>query len=316
MKIHAIVDYSFLYYKYLFQMRSGRMRKLTTPVELNGVTVEKDMSIIYYSIKEIEGFRRKLEDYGHEAIVSVCFDMPSMRTEVDEDATESEKEAASNYKSNRVKTLGEDDYKDIQLVERILSAAGHNTYRIEGYEADDIIAHLTKNYADDFDYTIMYTPDADLLANINNKVGASRFKTSRGYQSVDISNFTEYLSEEWKCRIPYNSVMLFKCTVGDRSDGINGILRFGPKAFDKLVDYLDNLGVNWEECGTYEKTLETLELCRGYLTEDQMVQALDSLSLVRPMEITKGDITPPSKISTTELRDGAYSKYRMHSLVS
>ena len=315
MNIHAVVDYSFLYYKYKFQLESGRMRRLTTQFDSGDGLEEKDVSQIYYSIREIEGFRRKLEEYGHSATMSICFDMPSMRKEVDEDSTEGEIEAAKQYKANREKRLGDDDFANIALVEELLDDAGYNTYRIDGYEADDIIAHLLDNYKGEFDYNIIYTPDGDLLMHIDDNVGVSRFKSRSGYQSVDMNNFREYLSKENKCDIRYNNLMLFKATVGDRSDNIAGIYRFGPKAFDKLVDYLDRQGVVWEDCGDYNSTMELLEMARGYLDDDQVEQAIESLSLVRPMVIDSNMVRKPTKVSNRDLREKSYMRLDMRSLI-
>lgn len=317
MKVHAIVDYSFLYYKYTFQLDAGRMRRLSANIGVNedGTVIEKDISQIYYSIREIERFRKDLEKYGHEVVVSVCFDMPSLRKEEKEGQTEGEQEAASKYKANRVSRLGAEDYKNMGLVEDLLSNAGYNTYRLLGHEADDLVSYLVKNHSDDFDYNIIYTPDADLLVNITDKVGAMRFKATKGYSMVDKNNFEDYLSTELKCRIPYNSLMLFKCCVGDTSDGIDGIFRFGPKAFDKLVMYLEEKEVNWEEQGDYESTKMLLELCKGYLTDSQIAQALNSLSLVRPMIIDDGILEKPTKVTSKDLRKQSYSKLGMISLV-
>lgn len=315
MKIHGIVDYSFLYYKYFFQLESGKMRRLTAPIEWNGVIMERDISQIYYSIREIEGFRRQLEQLGHEVIFSVCFDMPSNRSkEVGTDGTQTE--AAANYKSNRVSRLTEEDFKNIQYVEKLLSDAGYNTYRIDGFEADDIVNHLVETEKDNFDYTIIYTPDSDLLVNIGTKVGANRYKSRQGYTSIDINNFSDYLASEFKVReFPYNSLMLFKSTVGDKSDNVTGIFRFGPKAFDKLVNHLNTLNVDWESCCTYENTLKLLELSRGHLKDEQIEQAIDSLSMIRPMVFEDGIIAKPTKTSTAELREESYMRCGMKSLI-
>ena len=315
MLVHAIVDYSFLYYKYKFQLDSGKMRHLTAPINWKGTVIEKDISQIYYSIKEIEGFRRKLEMAGHDVIVSVCFDMPSMRKQGD--STPEGDEAANKYKSNRVKRLNEDDFENIQFVQKLLSDAGYNTYRFEGFEADDIIAHLVNNYRDAFDYNVIYTPDADLLVHINTNVGACRYKAKRGYASVDINNFSEYLGEEMKCQMPYNALVLFKSTVGDKSDCIDGIKKFGPKAFDKLVDTLNASGLDWTTMRDWRQVEEVITRLgeSGYFTPDQTTQALESLSLVRPMVFEENVVQAPMKHSTRELREASYMPYGMKTLV-
>lgn len=316
MLVHAVIDYSFLYYKYKFQLDSGKIRRLTAAIDWKGAVIEKDISQIYYSIKEIEGFRRKLEAAGHDVFVSICFDMPTDRKEATDDL---DSEAAAKYKSNRTKRLSEDDFENIQFVEKLLSDAGYNTYRFMNYEADDLVAHLVKEYSDVFDYTIIYTPDADLLVHIKPKVGASRYKASKGYSSVDMSNFSTYLSEELKCNIPYNGLILYKSTVGDKSDCIDGIKKFGPKAFDKLVNHLNShYGITWENMGSYNNTeIVIRELHEdGYFTDDQFTQAITSLNLIKPKQITSDiEFKDPNKHSNRDLREASYMRYGMKTLV-
>lgn len=312
--IHLVVDYSFLYYKYKFQLDSGKMKRLSAPVDWKGTVIEKDISQIYYSIKEIEGFRRKWEKMGHDVFVSVCFDMPSARKQ----NTDESGEAAGKYKSNRIKRLNEEDFDNIQFVEKLLSDAGHNTYRLENYEADDLVAHMVDNYKDVFAATIVYTPDADMLVHVQPKVGVCRYKTGKGYSEISVSNFEEYISDEMKCYIPYNGLMLFKATVGDKSDCIDGIKKFGPKAFDKLVEHLNmNYEINWPTMNQFGNVAHTLKMLHddGYFTDEQFKQAEESLSLVRPMIVEYGVLADPTKHSTQALREQSYSRCNMMSLI-
>lgn len=309
MKIHAVVDYSFLYYKYKFQLDSGKMRRLTQPMEWHGVVIEKDISQIYYSLREIESFRKEWEAQGHEVVISVCFDMPSKRKQA-------ETEGATKYKSNRGSKLTSEDFENIQFVQKLLDIAGYNTYRIDGFEADDIVSQLLVMYKDSFDYNVIYTPDADLLVNICENVGAKRYKSGKGYSAVTTDNFTEYLSAEMKCNMPYNALMLYKCTVGDKSDCIDGIKKFGPAAFNKLVDWLETKGINWAICGRYENVEVILKACESYFNEDQMKQAMESFKLVKP-EIIPNELIPfPAAQSTYNKRATAYLPYNMKSLVN
>lgn len=325
MRVLALVDYSYLYYKYKFPLDAGRLPRLTIPYferdEESGdvMEIQKDVSKMFYSIKEIEGFRRTMEKAGHDVVMAVCFDMPSSRktcgAESGEELSAEALSANSGYKSSRGGKLTSEDFHDMGLIEQMLGAAGHNTYRLDGFEADDLVSEIVREYSDNFDYTVIYTPDADLLVNIRDNVGAQRYKSTRGYSQITRHNYSEYLSAELKCNIPYNSLMLFKSTCGDASDEIAGIKGFGPRAFNKLVDYCENsLGVDWEVCGDSESTLSILKRCAGYLSEDAMNQALASFSLVRPKIPEAGLIVEPIKQSSFELRTAAYMPYKMTSL--
>ena len=321
MKVLAIVDYSFLYYKYLFQVMNGKMRKLTTCLDWKGTMIEKDVSIIYYSMKEIEGIRKQLEDLGHDLTTAICFDMPCKERKQMADAKSSSDgtaEAAKAYKSKRVKRLTEEDIENIEFVERTLNSAGHNTFRVEGLEADDIITSLVEKYKEEYDVVVIYTSDKDLLVNVDSTVGVMRYKVTKGYGQVDNRNFTEYLEPEFKCSIPYNALLLFLCTVGDKSDDVAGIKKFGPKAFDRMIDYLyqkNGGNLDWSKTNTKEGVAEILKKCRGYLTDEQLEQAFSSLDMVAPIKVADEFISNLDRKPSKELREQTYTKYNMKSLI-
>lgn len=316
MRVHEIIDYSFLYYKYKFALDKGKMRRMTVIDDSTGVNCERDISQIYYSLREIEGFRRKLDDGSNDVVVTICFDMPSIRNE------ELKKEDSSanigcGYKSNRTKKLTDKDFKDIQEVEKILKLAGYNTFRIEGYEADDLITSLVDKYKNDFDYTIIYTPDKDLMVNICDNVGVYRYKWTTGYCGVNDKNYESYLEEEFKTKIPYNSLGLYLSTVGDKSDTIKGINKFGNAAWVKLVDWLNSNGIDWSKCGDFNELEKVLVKTSEYLKQDQFDQASLAFSLVRPMinDDISIDVNSGGR-STAESREKAYMNWNMKSLIN
>lgn len=306
MIVHAVWDYTFLYYKYLFAMRSGRLKQLTCPINWKGAVIEKDVSIIYYSIAEIEKQRRQLEEAGHSVVTSICFDMPSKRKELTD---------GEAYKEGRTKTLKDEDFENIVFIEKLLSDAGHNTYRYDGYEADDLVTFLAANYSNVFDFTIIYTPDKDLAVNINDKIGMYRYKSTEGYKPVTINSYSNYFSNEFGCNIPYNSILLFLSTVGDKSDKIKGINKFGVKAFDKLINNLNNTypDIDWSRCGDLNYLDGVVEKACSLLKPEQAEELMNSYKLVKPLEL---DFVPPSpeKKTTYEKRVKAYEQYMFMSL--
>ncbi len=309
-RLHVIIDYSYLYYKYKFQLESGRMKRLTQPMEWHGVTVEKDISQIYYSLREIEQIRRKYEAEWQSVTLSIAFDSKSARKE-------SGTAESSKYKSNRGGKLNDEDFENIEFVRDILSRVGYNTYKIEGAEADDIIAALVKEYSDSdlFGYTLIYTPDADVLENVKNNVAAMRYKSGKGYTFIDRRNFKDVMSAELKCNMPYNCLMLYKCTVGDKSDCIDGIKGFGPAAFNKMIGALavrefdTSLGSNANAVAYALRDLHEAK----YLNDTQYKQAVDSLELVKPIILERLDV--PVKKPSISLRQAVYMQYNMPSLV-
>ena len=101
MKVHVIIDFMHIYYKYYFQVKGNKIKKLSTALEWNGVFVEKDISLIYYSLKDIESIRRQMIDLGHDTTVSICFDSPSKRQN---ESSEANKE----YKASRENKLSQE----------------------------------------------------------------------------------------------------------------------------------------------------------------------------------------------------------------
>lgn len=308
MKLHIIIDFMHIYYKYFFQLKSGKLKKLSSPLEWNGSVIEKDTSLIYYPLKDIEGIRKNLEVSGHDVTMSICFDMQSVRNDGDSDG-------AKEYKAGRVKSLSDEDYQNVDYIENLLKEAGHNVYRVAGYEADDLVNYLVKTYKDSFDYTVIYTNDKDLFVNICDNVGVMRFKQGVGYTKADKNSYEAYLEREFKVFIPYNAIGLFLSTVGDSADHIKGINKFGKVAFSKLITKVSQANnIDWTQCGDYDKLAEVVEMCKPFLTDEQFGQMKDSFKLVMNVKVVESLDSPSSK-SSSELRKLAYDKLNMVSLI-
>lgn len=304
MRVHAIVDFMHIYYKYFFQVQEGKLKRLSAVVNNNGVDEEVDTTLIYYPLRDIEGIRKGLEQLGHEVVISVCFDMPSKRKESDND-----------YKSGRVHRLGDSDHHNLDVIEELLSKAGHNTYRLDGYEADDIVNYLVRNHADSFDYNVIYTNDKDLLINIGDKVGVMRFKQYKGYAQVDRNNYETYLEQEFKVFIPYNMLGLYLSSAGDSADKIKGIVKFGPKAFSKLMTKVAAKNkFDMGKCGDYDELQKVIYMCDEFLTPEQFERLKSSFALVANVELLE-DVEAPVKVSTESLRTQAYEKFQFKSLI-
>lgn len=309
MKVHAILDFMHIYYKYYYQLKSGKLKHLSAPVNTNGTVVEFDTSLIYYPLRDIEKIRNTFEAQGCDVTISVCFDMPSIRTD-------EEVEGASDYKAGRVSPFNDDDFKRIDMLCEMLESAGYNSYRIAGCEADDIVNHLCSKYKDDFDLTVIYTNDKDLLVNINEKVIAMRFKQTQGYTRVDMNNYETYLENEFGAYIPYNAIGLFLSTVGDSADNIKGIHRFGKAAFTKLINKVASKNtINWKACGDYNELSKVVEMCKEFLTDEQYEQMKASFALVSNINIEASKIHSPSNKTSYEKREATYSKFNMVSLM-
>ena len=303
MKINIIIDFMHIYYKYFFEKKYNKICKLTAPVEINGVNIEKDTTLIYHSIRDIENVRAQFEREGHDVVMNICFDSkPTFRAEID-----------SEYKAKRVHELTEDNHNEVNYIMELLKKAGHTVHRKDGYESDDLVTDICQRYKDKFDFTVIYTNDKDLAINVCDKVTVLRFKQKQGYSQIKVSNYEQYLSNEFGARIPYNSIGLYLSTKGDTPDGIKGIKGFGNKAFDKLMDSIKDRDIDWSRCGDYNYLESVMDSLKDILNEQQFNEMKHSFKLVRSMNPELGEIQFSK--STVELREEAYKYLGMISLI-
>jgi 5'-3' exonuclease len=310
MNVHVIVDFMHIYYKYFFQLQAGRMPKLSTVINANGIEGEIDTTLVYYSLRDIENIRASIENGSNELTMSICFDSKSKRKDNDD-------VASAEYKSDRPNRLGDGDLDNLKLISELVEKAGYNIYKEEGYEADDIVNYLANTYKNEFDYTVIYTNDKDILVNIDDKVGVMRFKQGKGYTRVTKENYEAYLENEFGVFIPYNALGLYLSTAGDTADKIKGIHKFGKVAFKKLITKVGIANeIDWSSCGDYDKLFEVVKMCKEFLTDEQYEQMCLSFNMVRNTSVDElGGIEKPLSKSTIEKRKEAYLPYSMNSLI-
>lgn len=112
------------------------------------------------------------------------------------------------------------------VVEKLLSAMGINQAKVEGFEADDIMAEVAhESSIRNEKSTLIISGDKDLLQLINNKTAVVRNDNMYTSQTV----FDEFGC--WPSSIP-----LWLAINGDKSDNIKGVPQIGPKKIAKLFD--------------------------------------------------------------------------------
>ena len=139
------------------------------------------------------------------------------------------KEESTEYKATREKGSVA-HYADMNLlIEEVLPGLGFTPVGVKGYEADDVIATISRR-ALAYREIFILTCDKDLLQLVNNKVKVILFSSSKKIQVVDIDGvkgiFGVYPSD----------VKYFKALAGDSSDNIAGIKGIGPKTAVKIIE--------------------------------------------------------------------------------
>ncbi len=139
------------------------------------------------------------------------------------------KDIYPEYKAKR-KEKDNNYFEQQHIVERLLSAIGINQAKVEGFEADDIMAEVAADeYSLDKD-TLIISGDKDLLQLLNDKTWALR--NDKLYDSHEV--FYEFGC--WPQDIP-----LWLAINGDKSDNIKGVPQVGPKKITKLFEDYKNI---------------------------------------------------------------------------
>lgn len=159
--------------------------------------------------------------------VVVCFDssIPSRREFI-------QKTFGCKYKPNRhhryTIRLG------LDLTYELLKIGNVSTLKCDDYEADDLIGATVSYLHDKYKHINVVTGDFDLVPLVDDKVSVflrshkidSGNPAFRKYYELTPESYSK-IPEVWsKCKgwyIPYNTMLLYKMTFGDESDGIPGI---------------------------------------------------------------------------------------------
>jgi len=161
-------------------------------------------------------------------------------------------EIYGDYKSNRQSTP-EDLVAQIPRIEEVLDAFNINRYRIESYEADDVLGSIAKKIARDDLEVIIVTGDKDLSQLVEKNItiallgkGTEGEKFGMLRTAEDVVNYLGVVPE----KIPD----LFGL-IGDKSDGIPGVTKIGEKKALAIFSKYDSLEKIYENIDDLKKNL-------------------------------------------------------------
>ena len=157
-------------------------------------------------------------------------------------------EIYSDYKSNRQSTP-EDLVTQIPRIEEVLDAFNINRYKIDGYEADDVLGSLAKKIAKQDIEVIIITGDKDLSQLVERNISVALLGKGTEGEKFGIlktsDDVIKYLGV-----VPEKIPDLFGL-IGDKSDGIPGVTKIGEKkalaifsqydSLEKIYENIDNL---------------------------------------------------------------------------
>ncbi|HEX6299070.1 MAG TPA: DNA polymerase I [Acidimicrobiia bacterium] len=187
-------------------------------------------------------------------------------------------ESYPDYKANRLKAP--DHFRSqLPLIDEVLEALHITQLREEGYEADDIIASLTKRAIGDGWDVLIVTGDRDAFQLVGGPVKV--LYTRRGISDTVLAD------EDWvtgKYGITPSQYVEYAALRGDNSDNLPGVPGVGEKTAAKLIsEYRSIEGVYGAVADQTPKLRENLSQHR-----DQVFLNRELMSLVDDLEISYG----------------------------
>lgn len=146
------------------------------------------------------------------------------------DSRTNRRELYPQYKGNRSLNPKIEFWKSVSW--RFLSNVVSNSFKVEGFEADDLAAEILDDYTKDMSYELV-TSDYDWAYNIKDE-RYSLEPVNTNLPIITKDNFTALLSAPNEIPISFNTICFYKCLFGDKSDHID---RFCCKKFSLEVIY-------------------------------------------------------------------------------
>lgn len=234
------------------------------------------------------GLFQLFQMYGTDKDYVFCFDAPNNLL----------KTIDKNYKKNRVK-MGNEYFDQVNTVYKVLEESGFTVMIEEGYEGDHHVHEAVESNYDKYDHIGVITNDHDLSCLVDEKV--SWINTLKKRTDITMENYSLVLD------CPYNAILLKKCLVGDKSDGIAGVRNFGQVKFMRFFEDEELYGED-----IYMNEVSIIEESDN-LTDIQKSEALDALKLIIPLSVST---SARVKKNIDELVLRAFlSKYGMKSIV-
>jgi DNA polymerase-1 len=205
------------------------------------------------------------------------------------------------YKANRQKAP-DDLHEQIPLVEEFLSALGIQSIKVEGFEADDIIAALAEKCRSENRQCYILSSDKDLLQLVGGgiyELRPSKINRSGGNSGSEPAwelIGPEEVKAEWGVE-PEKVLDLLSLT-GDNSDNVPGVKGIGEKTAVKLMSRYGSLDEIY-------KNIAAIEGATGRKMAEGKESAYFSQSLIRLRDDVPLPVTSVDELSTENLNHSA-----------
>src|SRR5271165_68716 len=184
-------------------------------------------------------------------------------------------------------------------MEPLVEAFGYSNVRVEGYEADDVIASLAEHAlrADPPVPVMIVTGDRDVFQLIDERGLVKVMATARGITETKIYDRQAVID---RYGIPPELIPDFYGLKGDTSDNIPGIPGIGDKtASDLLQTY-----------GTLEQVLASVDQISGPKRKQNLIEYAGDARISRELATVKRDLDVDVDVALEAARDPDRSRVR------
>ena len=208
------------------------------------------------------------------------------------------------YKSNRPK-LPDDLILQFPLLREAVNAFNIKSEEVIGYEADDVIATLSKIYSEYQDIKVtVVTSDKDLLQLLKSNICIFDPIKSKYIEEEDVRD---------KFGVSSNQLLDFLSLTGDASDNIPGVPGIGIKTAAALLNdfgSLDNLLLRSNEIKKNKCRESIVQYKNQAILSRELLTLCDTINI--DVDIEKYIFQSPDVQKLTEF----LKKYELHSLIS
>ena len=228
MKKALLLDVSAIMYRAYFSLINMRNSKKEPTGAVYGF-----FNILQSAINKFE------PDY-----IGACFDVKR--------DTLKRREVLETYKDNR-SAMPEDLRDQIAKIEQLLDIYNIKRFKMEGFEADDLLGTVATKCSDSNIEAYILTGDKDLSQVLNDNINVVLM--GKGGESFKVLTTDEDVKEQLGV-LPKEIPDLFGLQ-GDSSDGIPGVKGVGPKGAIKLLAEYDTLEGIYENIDSIKGALQT-----------------------------------------------------------
>ncbi len=144
------------------------------------------------------------------------------------------------YQANRPR-LESDLSSQFEKTYKVLDAMNIPIYKLERYEADDVIGTISNQCNSLVDEVVIVTGDRDILQLVDDKKHIGVYMPVKGLKDMKLYKEVDVVG---RMGVKASQIVDFKALAGDASDNYPGVTGIGPKTAISLLtkyDFLENI---------------------------------------------------------------------------